>query len=537
MHFIRRNQAFTLVELLIVIAIVAIISIVVVLILNPSAVLQQARDANRLSDLTTLNRAINFFSSENSAVSGLGVANTIYVSIPDPLATSTAGDQCQGLGLTSVASSGYTYQCAASSTYRRTNGTGWIPVNFNRLTYGPPFSALPIDPVNTTSSGFYYTYTTDGQTYELTGAMEAAQDKSGGSADKASTDGGGLSNTYETGSLLTLEPNDYGSPFNNGYTYRKTITVAANLISPASGTTLTNFPMLISGTYPYLAGVSSGGSVQNINGYDIIFTSDAAGTNKLNWETENYISSTGAVIYWVQVPTLSPSNNKIYMFYDKASISTDQSNRVGTWSGSYEVVYHLGKNGEVSFNDSTGNGYGGTNSGSNATSGAIGTGYILNGQYFTASGANMNSWTSQTISFWAYQTGSLDWGRFMEKGSNNEWTIAQNGSGGVFVEAGDGNPKINTTSSLLGAWHAVTFTIDPSNNLILYIDGVNNGTGLGASGGSKTGILNVGQQGGGGYSANTNIDEVRVSNAVLTPDWVKTEYNNQSSPATFYSIQ
>jgi len=31
------------------------------------------------------------------------------------------------------------------------------------------------------------------------------------------------------------------------------------------------------------------------------------------------------------------------------------------------------------------------------------------------------------------------------------------------------------------------------------------------------------------------LDEVRISSVILSADWIKTEYNNQSSPSTFYS--
>ena len=31
-------------------------------------------------------------------------------------------------------------------------------------------------------------------------------------------------------------------------------------------------------------------------------------------------------------------------------------------------------------------------------------------------------------------------------------------------------------------------------------------------------------------------DEGRVSNAVRSTDWIQTEYNNQSSPSTFFSV-
>jgi hypothetical protein len=32
------------------------------------------------------------------------------------------------------------------------------------------------------------------------------------------------------------------------------------------------------------------------------------------------------------------------------------------------------------------------------------------------------------------------------------------------------------------------------------------------------------------------IDEVRIANTALSSSWINTEYNNQSSPSTFYSI-
>ncbi len=165
-----RRSAFTLIELLIVVGILAILSIVVLLVIKPPELLRQSRDANRVSDMATLTSALNLYATES--LGSLGNASTTYVSVPDPAATSTAGDQCQGLGLPALAS-GETYQCAASSTYRLTNGQGWIPLNFNSLSGGTPFSELPVDPTNTTSSGFYYVYLTNGTQFEVAGVPES----------------------------------------------------------------------------------------------------------------------------------------------------------------------------------------------------------------------------------------------------------------------------------------------------------------------------------------------------------------------------
>jgi prepilin-type N-terminal cleavage/methylation domain-containing protein len=94
----HNRHDFTLIELLVVIAIIAILSVIVILTLNPAQLLMQARDSNRISDMSTLNDVLGV--DEASVTSGtLGNTSTTYISIPDPVATSSLGDQCQGLSL------------------------------------------------------------------------------------------------------------------------------------------------------------------------------------------------------------------------------------------------------------------------------------------------------------------------------------------------------------------------------------------------------------------------------------------------------
>jgi prepilin-type N-terminal cleavage/methylation domain-containing protein len=212
MHFPSRH-GFTLIELLVVIAIIAILSVVVVLTLNPAALLQQSRDSSRVSDMATLTSAFNLYSTDQSGSASFstGSSSVVYVSIPDPVATTTAGDQCQGLNLITLPT-GYTYHCAASSTYRNVNGTGWIPINFSNISSGSPLGALPVDPMNASSSRLYYTYVTNGTQFEMTAVMESQKYQAGGSNDVISPDGGRLASVYEKGSNLGLEPLDYGDP-------------------------------------------------------------------------------------------------------------------------------------------------------------------------------------------------------------------------------------------------------------------------------------------------------------------------------------
>jgi prepilin-type N-terminal cleavage/methylation domain-containing protein len=205
------RSGFTLIELLIVIAIIAVLAVVVVLTLNPSQLILQSRDSGRLSDMANLSAGLGYYvtdASINGTVS-LGSSSVVYVSLPDPTATSTAGDHCEGLSLVALPSS-YSYHCAASSTFRNMNGQGWVPVDFTGITQGVPFGSLPTDPVNTSSSRDYYTYTTDGTHYEVTAVMESAKYQLGGSNDVISGDGGTLASVYEKGSKIGLEPLDYG---------------------------------------------------------------------------------------------------------------------------------------------------------------------------------------------------------------------------------------------------------------------------------------------------------------------------------------
>ena len=213
------KKGFTLIEIVTVVAIISILAIVVVLTLNPFEVLRQTRDARRVSDMGTLNKAVSLYYEDamnNPSTMFMGTSSVVYVSIPDPSATSTAGDQCQGLNLPTLPT-GYTYQCAASSTYNHIDGTGWIPINLNTMTTGAPISAWPVDPTNRTSTRLYYTYTTNGTQFEVTAPMESAKYGLGGSGDVISPDGALLATVYAKGSNLFLEPLDYGDSTLVGY--------------------------------------------------------------------------------------------------------------------------------------------------------------------------------------------------------------------------------------------------------------------------------------------------------------------------------
>ncbi|MDE2145045.1 MAG: type II secretion system protein, partial [Patescibacteria group bacterium] len=61
---VKEQNSFTLIELLIVIAIIGILASALVLVLNPSQLLSQSRDSRRTQDLSNLNNAIGMYLSE-----------------------------------------------------------------------------------------------------------------------------------------------------------------------------------------------------------------------------------------------------------------------------------------------------------------------------------------------------------------------------------------------------------------------------------------------------------------------------------------
>src|SRR5579864_6628836 len=190
--------------------------------------------------------------------------------------------------------------------------------------------------------------------------------------------------------------------WSNGYTYRRAITIDHTKVP---NTDQTNFPVLISGTYSYLATTGNGGNVANANGYDIVFTLDAAGTSTLAFERESYNGTTGAVNFWVKVPTVShTSDTVIYMFYGNSSITTDQSNKTAVWDSNFKAVYHLSNGVTLAGTDSTANGFDLTNVNSTPpTTGKIDGGASFNGtsQYLTnASGPTVPAGSSITVEFW-----------------------------------------------------------------------------------------------------------------------------------------
>ena len=327
-----------------------------------------------------------------------------------------------------------------------------------------------------------------------------------------------------------------------------------------------NFPVLVSGTYAGpdpaldLRTTGNGGKVRSPSGYDVgFYTSGNCSTGKMKWETEAYNPVTGEVAYWVLVPTVSHTKSTIfYICYGNSSITTDQSSAAAVWDSHYLTVWHLADKGGLDLSNSADTKFAFTNSGPVASApGKIGggTNKFVDGTYYLDNAAvSIGRNGAVTISMWkkllfadGYDFGVEDtrdhnhitfgmgashdspnsmtlWAPFFNEAF---WYYAQEGPGGI-----DYTPYFDR-------WVYITcvYTAGTTKVKALYLDG--SLVGSTANGPTTTGPttgFRIGQSRDNHGQDPSQFDEVRISNSVRSPDWIKTEFNNQSNPASFYAF-
>ena len=361
--------------------------------------------------------------------------------------------------------------------------------------------------ITTATSGASIRYTTDGSTpSETAGTLYSGPiTVSSTTTIHAIAYESGMTDSLVASATYTIAGSSW---YNTSWSDRTSITIDHTKVEGASN--LSNFPVLVSLTDANLATVVNGGNVGLADATDILFTA-ADGATKLNHEIEQYNPATGQLIAWVNVPTVSPTTDTIMYLYYGNSSATDQQNKTAVWDSNFEAVWHLPNGTTLTANDSTSH----ANEASSLNGTSAATGFIGGGANFDGTGnfilvpnsASLNNSAQQTISLWVNaQTDMASYARLIEKGANNEWTLAFN-YGGVNQQLtvqnlGTNSSAITTTVAVAdNTWHKVDVTMNNvTRELAIFVDGALNVSGMSDSSASPTtNDLFVGQYGDGGY--------------------------------------
>jgi uncharacterized repeat protein (TIGR02543 family) len=366
------------------------------------------------------------------------------------------------------------------------------------------------------------------------------------------TDGSSwTNNTYQFTTQHLYQRVSPGIWWNTGWSYRKAITIDhSEVYSP-----LTDFPVLLDITDADLA------TKAQTNGNDIVFT-DYYG-QKLNHEIELYQNSTGHLIAWVCVPSLSSTQDTVlYMYYGNPTCGSQQ-NSSGVWDSSFAMVQHLNEASGTCYdstsNHNDGTPYGGvTQDVTGQIDGAVefdgSTGFIQ-----VPDSDSLTPGTQVTLSAWvdlsAYATGGGSYvlGQVVGKWNqsiDDEYLLDVNQVGQLafaWHTTGSnswGDPSYNIEESAgsvgLSVW---TYIVAIRNNtdVQFYINGELDSqyTGVVDSNPFRNGNAPVkmgAETSTVGRYLDGSIDEVIISNAARSSGWIETSYLNQYDPSTFYNV-
>ena len=329
----------------------------------------------------------------------------------------------------------------------------------------------------------------------------------------------------------------------SGYTKRQKVTIDNTKVTAD----LTDFPIYIDLSDMDLA--TDIFDTCQADGGDIRVTK-SDGTTELAREIESIdtTAKTGELHVKYSGTLSSSVDTDIYIYYngtDTEPASTATYGSEAVWSD-YSAVYHLNEavnNTAGGYKDSAGN-YNGTGSSMSITApaGQIGKAQGFDGSVDYISTGNMGISGSQnrTVSYWGKVSGGtfnygVSWG---DNTLYKNWaqTVETNIVG---VRVSGGFRLFTFTNAHDGNWHYQSQQLDGTTTADIAAYG--DGSTLSVSS-TNTQTLNTADSGykiaqePGGSNFAGNIDEVRISADVKGADFANTEYANQNSASTFYSV-
>jgi len=325
--------------------------------------------------------------------------------------------------------------------------------------------------------------------------------------------------------------------YDHDWDYRNAITIDHTKVS---NTDQTDFPVLINSTNSDWRDTEHGGKVAQADGDDILFTS-SDGTTKLSHEIEKYDNTTGELVAWVKVPTLSASEDTVIYIYYGNSTCSNQQDPTNVWDSNYVGVWHLGDAGPTYAYDSTSNNHTGSQIGgvTFGATGKIGDCTTHNANYIQLSSDLYfpQGSSDRTLTAWVYATQLGNFNHIIHYGTastGKAWGLALR-SGLLLAHEWSVYQTAGTVP--LQQWTYVGITLSDGGNKTHYINGVSVGTPSYTPNTVLSGVCRIGSR----ISTPTeyfygNIDEVRISNTARSASWIATEYNNQNNPESFYTI-
>lgn len=305
-----------------------------------------------------------------------------------------------------------------------------------------------------------------------------------------------------------------------------------------------NFPLLVfigASIADDLKSIANGGHVAESHGYDIRPFADAAFTQPLTYERVVYNQTNGVFEMYVKIPNLSHTvNGVIYLAYGDPTLTTDGSSSA-MWDPNYKGVWHFRDNGlsVPLLDDSTSNANNGTNHGATGVGGpsfvssAAAHFVAASSQYADmGSGSSLAITGALTIEGWIYIDSVTGFPRFLGReavASNLGYAIYYGFSNfWLRIYTGTAISDLSSLSALAtGTWAHIAGTIDASRNAAVYLNGVQDNTGVLASlpTDSLTPLLLAARNDLARFH-DGSLDEVRISNIDRSPSYFTALYNN-----------
>jgi hypothetical protein len=380
--------------------------------------------------------------------------------------------------------------------------------------------------------------------------------------------------------IAVVAPPDIGN-----YGFSKPIILNADSVGLAPATNLTSFPALV---YiqddALIIGKTCGDRVQFPTGngpvggtgaaspagtnYDFAFTVTGSST-ELPYEVDTYDSVNGILFAWVQVPKLNAAKIPLTFYFGSQSPNHSATFSATTWSGDYLAVYHFNEaSTSATVIDATSNKRNAVQANTAVTNDEIhiaanvpipGGGYSFNGKSSSIIqnvGTNPNITGPFTLSAWVHYNGGTNSDNKiisdeLNYGHGYKLSVKKDPNTGIenietetrtTANAAPGN-LLNTGAVPSAQWVYIQGEFDGT-NFINYINGKAAAKTVAGKAPEAGNIISLGID----YlklttdpndtSRATNwyngyMDEVRISNAAKSADWIKCEYYNQTKPKSF----